>query len=107
MSNLPYIISTVMHVADARIILVLLVVVVLILWYWLIQVSGVLASINLLLDCHRIINASPCETHSEYRTSSGKKVNDSMEDTNLGAQNITLRVMPALGGIYDFGGIFR
>ena len=56
MGDLPYITSTVTHVADARIILILLVVVVVIvlLWHWLIQVSGVLASINLILECHRI-----------------------------------------------------
>ena len=61
MGNLPYITSTVTHVADARIILILLVVVVvvvLLLCHWLIQVSGVLASINLILECHRIIIAS-------------------------------------------------
>ena len=53
MGNLPYITST---VADARILLILLaVVVVLLLWHWLIQVGGVLASINLILEGHRII----------------------------------------------------
>ena len=58
MGNLPYITST---VADARIILILLVVVVvvvLLLCHWLIQVSGVLASINLILEGHRIITVS-------------------------------------------------
>ena len=57
MGDLPYITSTVTHVANARIILILLVVVVVVivlLWHWLIQVSGVLASINLILECHRI-----------------------------------------------------
>ena len=63
MDNIPYFASTATHVADARIILILLVVVVvvvvvLLLWHWLIQVSGVLASINLILECHRIIIVS-------------------------------------------------
>ena len=85
MSNLPYIISTVTHVADARIILILLVVVVvvvvaavivLLLWHWLIQVSGVLASINLILECHRIIIVSGTYRKIPQpppRTSSGSK----------------------------------
>ena len=58
MGNLPYITSTVTHVADARILLTLLVVVVLLLWHRLVQASGVLASINLILECRRIIQVS-------------------------------------------------
>ena len=52
MGNLPYITSTATHAVDARILLTLLVVavVVVVVWHWGIQVSGVLASINLIFD---------------------------------------------------------